>query len=88
MVKPAPVGALRAQSQGIRKGGHPAGQQRQWEEWRGLERRVPYQAGSSMACGAAYSMGAAGEEPREACGDPASSVLGLPTPTPTLCHFI
>lgn len=45
----SPRGSPRAQSQGIRKGGHPAGQERQWEEWWGWEGRRPYQA--ALLCG-------------------------------------
>lgn len=78
MVQPAPVGALRAPKPRYQERWAPSWAAEAVGKWQGLERRVPYQAGSSMSCGAPYSTGAA-EEPREACGDPSSSALGLST---------
>lgn len=71
----SPSGSPRTQSQVIRKGGHLARQERQWEEWQ-REGGDPIR----LAPLSGRSMGTAGETPGgEAHRDPASSVSGLPT---------
>lgn len=78
----SPIGRPGTQSQGIRKGGHLARRQTQWEEW-GRWRKEGILSGWLLA---GCSTGAVGEEPTEAHSDPASSALPPPpSPPPPVC---
>lgn len=83
----SPSGSPRAQSQGIRKGWHPAGSVEAMGRMAGVGRKGTLSDWLlSVACGAPCSKGAQ-RRTWGARGDQASSALGPPPPLPTPCPF-
>lgn len=87
VAQPAPVGALGPRAKVSGKVGTQLGRRGSGKNGGVGKGGDPIRLLFSVAYGAACSMRTAGEEPREAHGDPVSSALGLPNPLPILSSF-